>query len=356
MKLRVGLVGLGPSWSARHWPAFRALDGRYEIRAVCDPIAHRAQQVAQELGARPVDGFRALAASDDIDAVMLLSARWFGALPIEAACDAGKAVYCAASIDLAQDEARRLRRRVLDSGVTFMAELPHRLAPATVRLKELIATRLGAPRLVFCNQRHTSTHTATRTIPKRHMIEMVDWCRYVVGREATSVTGLSHQADLPGPAAVSEQQSGSDDYSLMALEFAEGAPGTPRPVAQIACGNYVSQEWPEATAFRRPADMQVVCEHGIAFIDLPSRLVWFDAAGQHTESLEHERPVGEQLLMQFHRSVSSLVLRSSSLEDAYRALTIVLAAERSCREGRRAELTADPPEAAAFVDPQPRSA
>ena len=32
------------------------------------------------------------------------------------------------------------------SGVAFMAEFPRRLFPATLRLKELIATRLGKPR------------------------------------------------------------------------------------------------------------------------------------------------------------------------------------------------------------------
>ena len=34
-----------------------------------------------------------------------------------------------------------------------MAEFPRRHAPATLRLKELIATRLGQPRLLFCHQR-----------------------------------------------------------------------------------------------------------------------------------------------------------------------------------------------------------
>ena len=43
------------------------------------------------------------------------------------------------------------------------------------------------------------------------------------------------------------------------------------------------------------------------------------------ESLDRERPVGEGLLMQFYRAVTSLVLKTNDLEDAYRALSIVLA-------------------------------
>ena len=89
--------------------------------------------------------------------------------------------------------------------------------------------------------------------------------------------------------------------------------------------------------------MQVSCEYGIAFVDLPSTLVWFDEAGRHQESLESERPVGEQLLCQFHRAVTSLVRKTCDLEDAYRALCIVRQARRSHEQGRRISL-AEPPE------------
>ena len=53
------------------------------------------------------------------------------------------------------------------------------------------------------------------------------------------------------------------------------------------------------------------------------------------ESLESERPVGEQLLSQFHRAVTSLVRKSGDLEDAYRAVQITLEAKRSFQEGGR---------------------
>lgn len=76
----------------------------------------------------------------------------------------------------------------------------------------------------------------------------------------------------------------------------------------------------------------------MAFVDLPSTLVWFDAAGRHQESLASERPVGEQMLMQFHRAVTSLVRKTGDLEDAYRALQVVLAAQGSGRTGDRVVL------------------
>ena len=153
MKLRVGLIGLGEAWETRHRPALRSLGDRLEVRAICDQVAHRAQQAAQEFNATAVDGFRALAQREDVDALLMLAEQWYGSLPILAACDAGKAVYCAVTPQLEPGEALRLKKRVEESGIAFMAEFPRRQSPATLRLKELIATQLGEPRLLFCHRR-----------------------------------------------------------------------------------------------------------------------------------------------------------------------------------------------------------
>jgi predicted dehydrogenase len=67
-------------------------------------------------------------------------------------------------------------------------------------------------------------------------------------------------------------------------------------------------------------------------------LVWFDEAGRHQEALDSERPMGEQLLTQFYRAVTSLVRRSADLEDAYRALWLVQQARLSHDDGRRVRL------------------
>ena len=336
MKLRVGLVGLGDTWQQGHAPALRALSDRFEVRAVCEQVAHRAEQAAAEFNAAAVDGYRALALREDIDAILILSPQWFGALPILAACESGKAVYCAAGLDLEPDEARAVRERVKEAGIAFVAEFPRRHAPATLRLKELIATRLGPPRLLFCHQRvlvETSNHQMTGRSPEQvatcDLVELVDWCRYVVGSEPTLVTGMMHsEGDWPGV----------QDYRMMSLDFSDPAAPGSGPVAQISCGRYIPAGWPEAISYRPLAGLQVCCRRGIAFIDLPATVVWFDEAGRHLESLESERPVGEQLLDRFHRAATGQLCRICDLDDAYTALTIVQQARRSHREGRRIEL------------------
>lgn len=331
MKLQVGLVGLGDAWENRHRPALRALGDRFDVRAVCTEVAHRAAQAAGEFDAAPVDGFRALALRQDVDAVLMLAPQWYGALPIMAACEAGKAVYCAAALDLPAVQAEVIRDRVQQAGIAFMAEFPRRQAPATLRLKELIATHLGQPRLLFCHRRaslrgpngQAQKHQYTSETTK-DMLELVDWCRYIIGSEPTSVVGVRHA-----------QVSDEFDYEMMSIEFADNAQPGDGPMAQISCGQYMPSSWHEAITFRPPAALQVSCEHGVAFIDLPATVVWFDQAGRHLESLEAERPAGEQLLLQFHRAVTSLVRKAGDLEDAYRAMATVRAAQESFATGQR---------------------
>ena len=333
MKLRLGIVGLGPGWQKRYRGALRALSDRFQVRVFCEAVAHRARQAAREFDTDWEQGFRSLVQREDVDALLVLSAQWYGVLPVLAACKAGKAVFCTNSLALSLQQAQHLRQSVLQSGVAFMAEFPQRYAPATTRLKELIVTRLGQPRLLFCHVRVPQQEPSSRqgeplgaNGPFAGLVELVDLCRFVVGRDPGSVLGVVHG---------SPQGRFEGDYQLIHLEF----PHPERPelsaMANISYGRYIPSSWPEAVSFRPPAALQVQCEHGIAFIDWPDKVVWFDSAGRHLENLESERPLGELMLLQFYRHVTSLVRRTESLEDAYRALVVVRRAEQSVQEGRR---------------------
>lgn len=336
MKLRLGLIGLGKDWQTRHLPALRLLQDRFEVRAVYSSVSLFADQVARELRAERVDGYRDLVEREDVDAIMMLEADWYGLLPLMAACDAGKAVYCSSEIDFEPAAAAELKRRVDQAGIAFMSELPRRFAPATLRLKELIATRLGHPRLLFCHRRlpaetgdHSRSARSLNARSDRELIELIDWCRYIVGHDPNWVQAVWHP---------SIHDSITADYQIISLDFSQGDDNRRRTLAQISCGAYIPSSWHEAIAFRPPAAVQVCCEKGLAFVDLPSGLVWFDEAGRHQESLDSELPVGQQLLTQFHRAVTSLLRKVGDLEDAYRALSTLEGAQRSMREGIRVQL------------------
>jgi predicted dehydrogenase len=301
------------------------LHDRFDVRAVFSTVAKLAENSASEFQADAVDGYRALVSRCDIDAVMVLQRTWLGWLPMLAASEAGKAIYWAGDFDFDPERDEHVRWAIDTSGVAFMAEFPRRFAPATLRLKELIATQLGSPHLIFCHRRmqnEGNNRTEASDPSRSESVELIDWCRYVVDREPTSVTSTANQS------------SEGAGYRCMSLDFP--ATGNRPPVtAQISCGSYIRPSWHEAISFRPPSAMQICCERGVAFIDLPANLVWFDDAGRHLESLETELPVGEQLLTQFHRSVTSLLRNMSDLNDAYRAATIIAAAKQSEREGRR---------------------
>ena len=327
MKLRIGLIGLGDAWQTRHRPALRMLHERFDVRAVFSPVAKLAENSASEFQADAVDGFRALVSRSDIDAVMVLKRTWLGWLPMLAAAEAGKAVYWAGDLDFNPQRDADVRAAIEQSGIAFMVEFPRRFAPATLRLKELIATQLGAPKLVFCHRRMPVTNdrlsqTDSGARLRRDLLELIDWCCYVVDRSPAHVTSSGCRL--------------GDEAGYQSLSLGFPSRGELPPVrSQISCGNYIRPSWHEAAGFRPPSAMQVCCERGIAFIDLPSTLVWFDDAGRHMESLETELPVGEQLLTQFYRTVTSLVRNISELDDACRATALLAAAEQSDAEGRR---------------------
>ncbi|MFK8111001.1 MAG: Gfo/Idh/MocA family protein [Rubripirellula sp.] len=328
MKLRIGLIGLGDGWQTRHRPALRMLHDRFDVRAVYSPVAKLAENSAAEFQADAVDGYRALVSRCDIDAVMVLKRTWLGWLPMLAAAEAGKAIYWAGDFDIDPVADASVREAIEKSGVTLMVEFPRRFAPATLRLKELIATRLGPPQLVFCHRRIQADSQQQKlgcdgsSTRRRDLVELIDWCRYVVNREPDQVVSTGSD---------STEATG---YQCLSLQF-PATKKAPAVTAQISCGNYIRPTWHEAASFRPPSAMQIVCERGVAFIDLPSSLVWFDDAGRHLESLETELPVGEQLLTQFHRSVTSLLRNISELDDAYRAAQILAAARTSERDGCR---------------------
>ena len=153
-----------------------------------------------------------------------------------------------------------------------------------------------------------------------------------------SAAKLWETRDRNGERSVTGDISDSPESQSSDGKETDGSQGIDSATAQISCGSYIPAAWPEAIGFRPPAGMQVCCERGVAFIDLPASLVWFDDAGRHQESLDNETSVGEKMLSQFHRAVTSLVRNLSGLDDAFNASAILREAERSSEAGQRISL------------------
>jgi predicted dehydrogenase len=222
---------------------------------------------------------------------------------------------------------------VESSGIAFMVEFARRFYPATLRLRELLATTLGNPRLIlgqnrlFGFDRYGQPGPTTQMAPAPLMIDpgsyLLDWCCSLFQAEPVAVQGFAGVA-LP---AAAERGAGPDFESFVA-EFADGA------MAQIAFGRYHRDPWGEASRVLPQAGFQVYAERGAAWLELPERIQWSDAQGVHEERLPLEPTVGDVLNDQFHRLVRGDQSMAPTIRDALSVARRVGDLRRSQREGR----------------------
>ena len=300
VRLGLGVIGLGRLWEARHKPALARMADRFRVASVYDHVARRAEIEARSLGAHASSGVAALIGRPDVDAISLLSPQWFGLHALELAVASGKPVYCALPLASDPDAIDRLDARLRDLRSVFMPEFARRVYPATIRLRELLATVLGPPRLVIGQvrlsgfDRYGPPGPSSQIAPGPLLLDpgcyLLDWSRYVFGSEPISVQGTGG-VTIPGPGA------GDHDVEMVNVEFPGGG------LAQWTIARYHRGAWGEAAKFLPAPGIQVFAERGAAWVEMPDRVVWADSDGTHDERLPLEPTIGEALNAQFHRAV-----------------------------------------------------
>lgn len=334
VRLRVGVIGLGRLWEARHKPALARLAEQFQVTAVYDQVARRAAVEASHLGCAAVEGLTVLIQRPDVDVVYLLSPQWFGVYPIRLACERRKPIYCAVPLVDAAEDLEAVADAVRSSGTPFMPELARRFYPATLRLRELLATTLGKPRLVlgygrlFGYDRYGQPGPTTQLAPVPLVVDpgsyLLDWCRFIFQAEPVCVQGMGGNV-LPGSA----EGPSETDFESFSICFAQGE------MAEIAFGRYHRKPWGDASRFLPQPGFQVFAERGAAWLEMPDRIQWTDSEGVHDERLPLEPTVGEILNDQFHRMVRGDQSLAPSLNDALAVARLVQDLRCSQREGRR---------------------
>jgi predicted dehydrogenase len=332
VRLRVGVIGLGRLWEARHKPALARMKDRFAVVAVYDQVARRAEIEALQLGCRSVDGLLSLIDRSDVDVIYLLTPQWFGLHPIEVACAVGKPIYCALPLAGYEDELERIDGVVRSSGVPFMCEFARRFYPTSLRLRELLATVLGPPRLVvgqgrlFGFDRYGQPGPSTQIAPASLLVDpgsyLLDWCRFIFQAEPTAVQGWSGTILPDGP-------NNDMDYVTYLLEFNEGA------VAQVSAGRYHRGPWGEASRFLPQPGIQVFAERGVAWLEMPDRIQWTDSEGTHEEKLPLEPTVGELLNDHFHRLVRGTQSMAPTWDDTIAVARLIGSIRQSGKDGRK---------------------
>jgi predicted dehydrogenase len=334
VRLRVGVIGLGRLWEARHKPALARLKDQFQVTALYDQVARRASLEASSLGCAAVEGLTALIERPDVDVVYMLSPQWFGVHPIRLACAHKKPVYCAVPLVDDPSGLEALAEVIRTSGTPFMPEMARRFYPASLRLRELLATSLGRPRLVlgygrlFGYDRYGQPGPTTQLSPAPLTIDpgsyLLDWCRFIFQAEPSSVQGFGGRV-LPSP----RDDGTENDFESFHAEFAQGE------IAQIGFGRYHRIPWGEASRFLPIPGFQVFAERGAAWLEMPDRIQWTDAQGLHDERLPLEPTVGEFLNDQFHRMVRGDHSLAPTLHDALAVARLVHDLRQSQREGRK---------------------
>lgn len=329
VRLRVGVVGLGRLWETRHKPSLTRMDDRFRVTAVYDQVYRRAELEAGQMGCAACEGLSALIERPDVDVVYLLARQWFGLHPIALACAAGKPVYCALPLS---DDLAELEGLVglVESGQTvFMPEFARRCYPATLRLKELLATDLGPPRLIVGHSRlygfdrYAVPGPTTQIAPAPLLIDpgsyLLDWCTFLFQSMPESVQGVRCRV-IPGPGG----SDGEPDFESLVARFAGGAS------AHLSIGLYQRACWGDATTFLPAPGFQVYAERGVASLEMPERIQWSGGGRIRDERLPLEPTVGDVLNDQFHRLVRGHNALAPTIRDA-------LAIARLVREVRRSQ-------------------
>ena len=320
--LRLGIIGLGRRWHKRYKPALRVLREGFAVRALCDQIQERATREARRMACASAAGPTQLLERDDVDAILLLDDQWFRLWPVERACEVGKPLVCAASLEQDDAHADRLYGQVQGRRLRIMMEMMPRVAPVTARLRTLLETELGAPRLLFCE-----VHRPGQVVSEREFgraaepgrvaslvggrgIALLDWCAGLLGEEPLNVTARSLQ---PG------------GFSSLLLEFAGG-----RGV-QVIHRNWVAD--------RPMLRLQVLAERGSALVEWPHQVSWATREGFYSHALRRQRPLTQLLLERFREAVQEDRPPEPSLGDAYRVLGWLRLAACSQEEGRVVPIT-----------------
>ena len=176
----------------------RAVDGNDKavLAAVFDPVESAAASVAEKYGAEIRD-LDAIAAADDIDAVVICTPTDLHAQQIEKFTLTGKSVFCEKPIDLDSARVRACLDVVNETGATLMVGFNRRFDPHFMGVKAAIESgRIGTPEMGIITSRDPGAPpsdyiTRSGGIFKDMMIHDFDMAVFLMGSmpEAVIATG-----------------------------------------------------------------------------------------------------------------------------------------------------------------------
>jgi predicted dehydrogenase len=260
---------------------------------------------------------RAAIERSDVRALLILDASWYGSVPAEFACRTGKPAFLAGRLGDWIPRGDALVQLAAETETTLMPDFRHRYTPATSRLKELIATRLGRLEEVLVEARVSSpsgngqvSMDPSARLEVEVLIAALDWTCHLIGTAPAEVRGTV------GPTGAEEA------VISFKRSAAGGAPASARIVLHPD-----SAETPDWKASIR-------CQRGSAELAGGTHIDWKAGAERRSESLSNERGGVEVMLDHFSRRVIGGLIPVPTLDDLCQAARLAGAAVESRRTGR----------------------
>lgn len=298
--VNVGVLGLGTDWQSRYLPALLRMQQRLRIIAVHDEVATRAEVAAQQLKTRAISSIRELLDLKDVDAWLFLGAEWRAGWLVEQLRARALSVFVGRDIAASVDQLRDWHQRADEEGLTVFPESPLRFTPATLRLRELMATELGS--VVSMNVKlRWGMDCDSRTVA---MVHLVDSFRALLQRELTDVEQTtSHGSSLIGTLLSYTPRRQVDSVSQL----------VPVALSVDAKHQAGSSETPEVT-------MEFTCQQGTAVLRGPDQLDWSVNGKSLTEKLHSDRSSAEVMFDLFARRVVGGLIPAPDLTDRIQAM------------------------------------
>lgn len=312
--IRLAIIGLGKLWETRHRPALERMRDRFRIISIYDQVSERARRTALQVRCRHVESLTSAIDPDCVDAIYLLSPQWFDTYPIELAARFSLPVYTSVPIINAH-KAREIQSLVHSGQIKIMPEFARRQYPATRRLLELIKHHIGPVRMILGQtriaafDRYGQPGPTTQTVPVALRVDpmyfLMDWVRYVIGDRPVGVTQNSHPEQNHD-----DLKSNIDtEFCSFTLRFEAGA------LAQLTCYRHKQSIWGDVGRVSPSPGYQVFAESGMAVLEMPDLIRWYDSSGYHEERLPMEPSLGEILNDQFFQMVRGNESHGPTVDD-----------------------------------------
>lgn len=327
--LNVGIIGCGPAWESRYYPAIQRLSDRLRPVAIYHAVPSTGELLATGLKVGYAAGIHSLIARPDIEAILLLDSHWHGFIPLQFACEYRKPVFIAGSLGEDLPRITRLQHWAAEHGIDLMPEFSRRYTPATLRFRELIATSLGRIRRLRVEltlPTVTKAHgESTACFPGQNneldvLVGLLDWCRWLIGLPP-------HWISSRLLARTSTTKGMIEQIRAIDMTFNRSATDGEAGRAEIRLhlpGLEVTPPESDMTLY-----CQADCAHGHATLTGSDRLSWRCGAQQHSEILTTERSDVEQMLDHFTRRALGALLPTPTLEDVCQALAWVQAVSQA---------------------------